>query len=138
MFKGTERENQSMEALQGKKVAIRSWDRRRHVRFRHREAARKFHMDSIDVRVITTERRVGATLVDLNAEGAGILVTEPLPTDSPIGLELQIGLYTVPVFGQVRTVMQRSGRYRLGVRFVHIDAAERELLLLLEVPVSRA
>ena len=115
-------------------MMVRPWERRAQRRFRRHDAARKFNMDSIDVRVTTTERRFGATLVDLSAGGAGVLLSVPLPVDSPVGIELQIGQYTVAAFGQVRNVMSQGGRHKLGVQFIHIDAAEAELLRLLEMP----
>lgn len=115
-------------------VMVRPWDRRAHRRFRRHDAARKFNMDSIDVRVTTTERRFGATLVDLSRGGAGVLLAVPLPVDSPVGIELQIGQYTVAAFGQVRNVMSQDGRHKLGVQFIHIEAAEADLLRLLEMP----
>lgn len=112
--------------------AVRLRDRRAHPRFRQRAAARVYNMDSIDARITTTERRFGATLVDLNAGGAGLLTAQSLPLDSPVGVELQIGQYTVAVFGQVKSVMERDNQYRLGVQFVYVDQAEQELLRLLE------
>ena len=113
-------------------VAVRPWERRAQRRFRHYDAARKYNMDSIDVRVTTTDRRFGATLVDLSAGGAGVLLAVPLPVDSPVGVELQIGQYTVAAFGQVKNVVPQGSRHKLGVQFIHLDPAERELLLLLE------
>ena len=131
MFTGTAGEKRTA-------LAARIWDRRGHARFRQREAARRFNMDSIGVRITTTERRFGATLVDLSAEGAGVLVAEPLPPDAPVGVELPIGQYTVAALGQVITVMSQAGRYRLGLCFLHLDPAERELLRLLDAPAKRA
>ena len=119
-------------------VLVRPWERRAHTRFRQRDAARKFNMDNIDVRITTQERRFGATLVDLSADGAGVLLAMPLPVDAPVGVELQIGQYTVAAFGQVRSVMRQGGGHRLGVQFIHLDAEERELLSLLEAPARAA
>ena len=102
------------------------------------EAARKYNMDSIDVRIITADRRYGAALLDLSVGGVGVLLAVPLQVNLPIGVELQIGQYTVAALGQVITVMSQAGRYRLGLCFLHLDPAERELLRLLDAPAKRA
>ena len=134
MVERTVRENRSAAVPHLESVMVRPWERRMQPRFRQREAARKYNMDCIDVRITTMERRYGATLVDLSTGGAGVLLAMPLPVNSPVGVELQIGQYTIAAFGQVKSVMQKGNQYRMGVQFVHLDAAELEFLRLLEAP----
>ena len=119
------------------RVTPRAWERRKHPRFKQRDADRKYNMDSIDVRIITADRRYGAALLDLSVGGVGVLLAAPLQTNLPIGIELQIGQYTVAAFGIVRNVVKTGERYKVGVQFVHLDSPEAELLRLLEMMDAR-
>lgn len=129
------RENQTPSTIQySEDITGRPWERRRQSRFGQRDAARKYTMDSLDVRITTVERRYGASLEDLSIGGVGFLLATPLPIDMPVGVELQIGQYTVTALGMVKSVRKKGNLFRLGVQFVQIGAAEREFLRFLELP----
>lgn len=130
-----EKQTPSIQYLEN--VTVRPWERRVQTRFKQREAARKYTIDSIDVRITTVERRYGASLVDLSIGGVGVVLATPLPIGMPVGVELQIGQYTVTALGVVRSVMKKGNLFRLGVQFVQLGAAEREFLRFLELPEGR-
>lgn len=136
MFDGSG-ESRAASARHQEKVAVRPWERRAQPRFRQRDAARRFNMDTIDARLTTMDRRFGATLVDLSSGGAGLLVTMPVPVDTPVGVELQIGQYTVVAFGEVKNAMKQTRGHRLGVRFIHLEEEDWDLLRLLDGPLQQ-
>jgi len=59
------------------------------------------------------------TVTDLSKGGAGLLVDYPHNPDEMICLEGIAG-YKKPMDGVVRWVRENSGKYRVGVKFLHI------------------
>ena len=75
--------------------------------------------------------------VNLSIEASGVLLASPLQVNLPVGVELQIGQYTVAAFGVVKNVVKNGECFKVGVQFVHLDSPEAELLRLLEMMDGR-
>lgn len=111
---------------------IRPLDKRKFRRYRHTDAARCYAVDSIGVRLTTLDRRHGAHVVDLSSNGVGVLMSTKLEIGSPIGIELRIGEYTLECFGQVRNATIKNNAFKVGIQFLYIGSAEKELLCILD------
>ena len=106
--------------------SARCWERRQAARFTRLAAAGHYNVDTIEVRLITEERRSIAFLQDLSVKGAGLLSRKAQPLELPVAVELLVGDYVVEAFGFVRTCIKQGDWYRVGVQFTQLappDAA---------------
>ena len=117
---------------QGERDAVD--EKRGSARKKHGDAARAYNVHRIEARLRTEQRGYEASLLDLSAGGAAVLVAVALPLGASVTVDLKLGDRLIEARGLVKYRAKLGLRYRMGVQFTDLDPENEALLQLLYGP----
>lgn len=90
--------------------------------------------EPVTVRLLTANREIKATMLDLSEEGMGILTDYDIPISTRLMMRFSlfkvdnkdVGFYgPVEIVGEVRYNIKTDGEYRLGIYFIKMNVQDK-------------